>query len=211
MKSKNHLTFVICHWIFGIPRLGGAGFTLVESLIGMSLAGIIGVLLISTLAQNNSLFSNQNANINQGILLNQSSSQINDLIRSASSVALNNPFGSPQYTSSAEVLVLALPSINSTGDVIDNIYDYAVITKDIDDPKILKEIIFPNTLSSRKSKNQILSTRLSNLAFQYYDDANNSVASNLATKINFVIFQSEKAGNSDVQSNVSGQVSLRNN
>lgn len=187
------------------------GFTLVESLIGITLASIVGVLLISTLTQNSNLFSNQNANINQGISLNQSSSQINDLVRSASSVATNNPIGSPLYTSGNEVLVLALPSINSSGDVIDNTYDYAVITKDTTNPKLLKEIIFPYALSTRKAKNQILSTKLSSLSFQYYNDSGATVAPNLATKINFVINQSEKAGNSDVGSSVSGQASLRNN
>lgn len=191
--------------------INSLGFTLAEGLISFTIAGIVGLLLTSTLIQNNNLFTNQSANINQGISSNQISNEMSELIRSANFVASQNPIGSPQYISSNQVLVLALPSINSSGEVVDSSYDYAVITKDSQNTKLLREIIFPAGSSTRKPKDQILTTRLANLAFQYLDDTDTAVAPNLATKVNFTIYQSENTGNSSVQNNISGQASLRNN
>lgn len=187
------------------------GFTLVETLVYASLASIIGVILVNLLFQGQGIFFQQSANVSQGLSLNQSGKQIEDTISQSSSVASSyTPSGGPTYTSSPVTLVLALPSVTDSGSVIDNTFDYAVITRDLTKETVLKELLYPNAASSRKSQNMVLATNLSEITFLYYDNNTYVVSPALATKINYTIKLSEKAGNGSKVSSSSGQINLKN-
>lgn len=193
-------------------KLSAHGLSLLEILIGIAIAGICGAILVSIMFQTNGVFFQQTVGISQGLSLNNSSSQINDLISLSQSVAQNYPATLPsQYTTGLNTLVLALPSINSSGNVIDNTFDYAVISSDSTIPQVLRKQIFPNNLSSRKAENKVLSTSLSQIKFLYFNDSGIQVPPSQATKINFTINLSEATGSKGKISSASGQVNLKNN
>lgn len=189
------------------------GLSLAEVLVVVSISAIVGVILVSFLVQNNSLFISQTAKVSQGLSANQASAQISEAIKQASAVvtACLPPSCSTEYASGLSILVLTLPAINAAGDVIENSVDYLVITADSGKPEILRKLVFPNLQSSRKSENLVLATKLEKLKFIYLDSAGNQVSPAAATRVNFTINLLEKAGFSNEQSSASGQVNLRNN
>lgn len=187
-----------------------SGFSLLELIISISVASVIGIILVVILVQNNGVLFQQNAKVSQGLTINNTALQINDSIRSASGVVASNLVGSPTFQTSAQTLVLAIPSLNPQGAVIPNVSDYLIITKDTQKPKILKKIIFVDPQSSRKSENMVLATTLKNLSFEYFNDQNNPVTFNSATKINYVLNLDETSGLLAQESSASGEVNLRN-
>lgn len=182
------------------------GFTLIEVLLITTIASIIGISLISTLVQSNRLYSQQSVKVSQGLNINDASSQISDIIRSSAGVTASYS----TYTSSSTTLIVKLPSYDSSSNTIDNLFDYAVITIDPVKPMILKKLVIPNPQSKRLSENKVLASNLSKLQFYYYDNNGLIVAPIAASKINYVINLSQKAGTGSQQSSASGQVSLRN-
>lgn len=187
------------------------GFSLVEVLIGVTISGLAGILIVALLVQNNGLFFQQSAKVTQGLAVNDAASQVNELIKSSSFVASTNLIGSPLYSTSSDTLVLALPVFDSGGNLVSNVYDYAILTRDSPNFSVLRKIIFVSPQSSRKSENRVLATKLARVTFVYFDDSGNVVSPTAASRVNFIINLDEKAGYSNQQSSTSGQINLRNN
>lgn len=176
----------------------------------MSIAVVVGVLLIQILVQNNGLFYQQQAKVSQGLSLNDATSEIGSDIKSSSGVASGYPASSPTTLSSLGSLVLLLPSIDSSGNVISNTYDYLVITQDSKNNQILREITYPDPSSSRPSGNKVLVNNLSLINFYYLDSNGNGVSPASATQVRFVLNVLDNFGNNNKQSSSSAQITLRN-
>lgn len=187
------------------------GFTLVEILIVITITGVIGFLLTQLLIQNNSVYFAEDAKVSQGLSLNTISNKLQTDIKQASGIASGYPVSLPTYLSSLDTLVLQLPAIDSSGNPIDNVFDYVVYAKDPVRGYILKRMVYKDDISTRIEANQVLTTSLSLINFYYYDQNNEVVSPTFASKINFVINVSSKTGLSQQQSSSSGQVNLRNN
>lgn len=187
------------------------GFSLLEVLIGVTVSGLAGILIMALLVGNNGLFFQQSAKVSQGLTVNDAASQVNELIKSSSFVASTNLIGSPLYSTSSDTLVLALPAFDSSGNLLNNVYDYGIVTRDSQNLNILRKIIFTNSQSVRKSENRVLATKLAKVTFIYFDDSGNVVSPTAASRVNFIINLDEKAGYSNQQSSASGQINLRNN
>jgi prepilin-type N-terminal cleavage/methylation domain-containing protein len=187
------------------------GFTLLEMLITLSLAGVVGVLLIQLLVQNNGFFYQQQATVSQGLNLNDAVSQISSDIRSSSAVLVGYPVATPTTSSSLTSLVVAIPSIDSSGNSISNTSDYIVISKDSSNPKVLKEWLYPDPASSRVSREKVLLKDLALINFYYKNSNGQAVSPAQATQINFVINVQTKMGTSSKESSSSAEVTLRNN
>ncbi|MBI2021692.1 hypothetical protein HYS93_02275 [Candidatus Daviesbacteria bacterium] len=186
------------------------GISLLEVLIYIGVASLVGIILVRIFVQNNAFFLRESAQVEQGLDTNQISSQIYDSIRNASSVAVSFVGGVTTYTSGPQTLVLTLPSVNASGSVIANTYDYLVITQDSQNAKLLRKKIFPDALSSRQSENRLLTTQLSSLTFSYYDQNSNIVSPQAASSVNFIAKVARTVNQETQESSVSGQVNLRN-
>lgn len=187
------------------------GFTLIELLIIITVSVIAGSLLVATLVTSNSLFINQSSKVSQGLSLNDSVSEISELIKLSSSIVPSYPVSSPQYFTNDHTLVLAIPSIDTSGQVIVDTYDYTVIAKDTNKPNILRLNLFPDPTSSRKSQNKVLATNLSEITFIYLDNNNNPISIAQAVKVNFTINLTENNGLSSQTGSASGLINLKNN
>ena len=212
MKISN-IKLEICNWKFVIGNSwrSQVGFSLVELVIVIILAGIAGTILVSIFVQNNGVFYTQTAKVNQGLSLNNTSTEIQEVLRAANGIASNNPIGSPQYSTNSTTLVLTLASIDSLGNVIEGKYDYIIITRDAQKAYILKKIVFPDPSSSRKGENLVLATKLSQIEFKYLDNSGNPVSPLSASKVNYIINLSEKASYGTENASASSVINLRNN
>src|SRR5579884_1858498 len=177
----------------------------------MAIAGIAGAILIALLVQNNGLFYSQSARINQGVALNDSVTSISNDIRSSSAVVAGYPIASPTTVSGANSIVLQYPSIDSSGNVIDQTFDYLTLTQDSSNSHILREQIFPNAQSTRKSGNKVLTTNLSSINFSYYDDSGHTITPSAATKVGFSVILLNNVAGHPQQSSGSAVINLRNN
>lgn len=190
-----------------MPKKKSSGLTLLEVLIFITVSGIAGVLLVSTLVQNNNLFFDQSVKISQGLNINDATAVANDSIREAVAVASSYT----SYTSGSEILVVKIPSYDSSGNTIPNTFDYLVLTKDQAKPKIFKKLIFPDIASKRPAEDKVLLTNLSSIRFTYFNDSGVEVAPNLATKVSYILNVADTVGRNTQTSSSSSQLNIRNN
>lgn len=186
------------------------GFTLVEVLIATAIAGMVGALLVQLLVQNNTVYYQQTAKVSTGTALNSVTISINNDIKGSATIVSGYPLNNPTVISTSNSIVLGLASLDGSGNVILNTYDYLTISQDSNHLNVLREVIYPDPSSSRKSSNKVLASNVSSIVFNYYDSSGNVVAPTLATKINFVITISSTTGGQPQVSSANSTVSLRN-
>lgn len=188
------------------------GFTLAEILVVVVIFGLVGALLVQTLIQNNSIFYQQSARVSEGISLNNATKQLSLDIKSASSIAPGYPEAGPfQYTSTTDSLVLKIPSIDPSGNVIDSTFDYIIIYKDQTDPKKLKRQFIHTPPSTRTDSDKVLLDNLQDLTFSYFDQNDLVTTPAFASKINFNLNVFTQLGANSQTSNSSVEIILRNN
>lgn len=187
------------------------GWSLIEVLIVVTVAAVAGSLLINLMVSSNKVFFDESAQISHGLSLNQAELELVDLIKSSAGIATQYPAqGGAQYTTDPDTLVVKLPALSSSGNVIDSVYDFAVIEADAANPAILRKQLFKDILSYRKAENKVLLTSLDSLTFNYLDANNNVVSPNQAVRVNFRISLSTKSGFSKKESTGSGTVNIKN-
>lgn len=187
------------------------GWSLLEVLVGVTVAALAGGLIINLMVSSNKLFFDQSAQISQGLSLNQAKLEITDLIKSSAGVAAQYPAsGTPLYTAGANTLIIKLPALSAEGEVIESVYDYAVVEADPLEPGVLRKQIFKDNQSFRNTENKVLSTSLDSLFFSYLDVNNAPVAVDQAIRVSFVINLSTRSGFSENKNSGSGTVNIKN-
>lgn len=189
------------------------GLSLIELLISVTIAIAVGGLLIGIMVNNTGVYYDQAAKIQQGLGSNDALLSIRANIKQAAGVAVAYPeSGAATYTSGASELVLKLPSIDSLGNVVENTYDYVIYYTAMQSAASqLHFRIIPDGASSRKETNQILSSNVNNIVFDYFDSSNQVVSPAGAAKIKATLYLNRIAnGATTVEMNFS-EASLRNN
>lgn len=186
------------------------GFSLMETMMAVSLSSVVGVLMVQILVQNSYLLSHQTTTITQGLSSNDLDSKLRADLRLAAGAATSYS----SYNASSETLILKWPSINAAGDMILNTFDYIVINKDGTNPKWLRRQLFKDPQSSRQNSNTVLVKEVSSVNFSYYDSNENLIttASNYpnAVKIGYTITLLTDLGFGEKQTTVQNTVRLRN-
>ncbi len=146
------------------PRTIQGGFSFIEMVIviavGTTMLIVLGALI----------FNFNKASIYQQTLV-QSSGSANALLREIKSFTLpanavlgTHTFSSTTHTSTTTSLVLRIPSINSSGSVLTNTYDYAAFY--VVGTRAYR-LLEANALSNRTSGTKLLSSTISALTFAY--------------------------------------------
>lgn len=174
----------------------GRGLTLVEVLISLGISIIVGLLLLVIIVNSAGLFSRQSVLLTEGLNINDALSKLRNTVKDASAVAASYTGGSTTFSSGSTQLVLKIPSIDLTNNIITNTDDYFVFFQDQNKLRLLS---FPNTLSIRKAQDQIFSTSLDKLYFQYFDLANPplEVVPTAASKIRITLKLKQKTATSE--------------
>lgn len=142
------------------------GLTLIEVLLAMGTASVISVLLLVVIVNSAGVFYKQSSKVQEGLNINDALAEIKSSIKQASSVAESYTWGSTTYTTSANQLVLRVASIDPSGDILSDTYDYFVV---FTDQNILYFKIFPDPSSFRQLKDRVFSTSVDSLNFQYFN------------------------------------------
>ncbi len=136
------------------------GLTLVEVLVAMGIATIVGMLLVVIIVNSAGLFTDQSSKISVGVNTNDSFSQIRSSVKQASAVS---------DQSNALQLDLKVSSLDSGGGMIENTYDDFIFV--VNQKKLHFQTI-PNLLSSRINADRILANDVDNIHFQYFNSGN---------------------------------------
>lgn len=139
-------------------------FTLVETILVVALS-LVMMLALGLLIYNfNTISAYQQTSAQSFGSANALMSAIDSLVLPADAVVQTYTFPSATYTSSSTVLVLEIPSIDSSGNVIANTYDYAAFyVVGTNAYRTLQA----NTLSARISGTKKLSSTVRALTFTY--------------------------------------------
>ena len=186
------------------------GLTLIEILIAMGIASIVGALLLVIIVNSAELFYKQSSKVGQGVGVNDSLSEIREAIKEAKGIQNSYPPGSsPTYTTGGTELILSVSAIDINNNLILGIYDYYVYFLDGDK---LRFKSFPDAQSSRKAANQILSLNVDKLLFQYLNSQNppQEVSPSLAKKIRITLKLKQKSGGGYETSIATSEANLRN-
>lgn len=187
------------------------GLSLVEVLIAMAISVIVGALLLVIIVNSAGLFYKESSKVGQGIGVNNALSQISQTIKNSTGVVSSYISGATIYTSGPAQLVLKIPSIDSSGNIIANTYDNFVFFLDQDKLrfKSFPDITVP---SSRKAADQILSLNVKSVLIQYLSSANPplEVVPTVATKVRITLTLRKKAGAAFETNTATSEANLRN-
>lgn len=187
----------------------GRGFTLFETVVVAGIAVIVGALLVGILVNNTGVTNTEKSNVTQGLSANDSLAEIDNYIRQAASIVSGYPTVTPTYISGNNIIVIKIPATDSQG-TISNVFDYVVITKDSTNANLLKEYIFPDSLSTRNAVNKVLSTILESITFTYLDSNENIVTPTSAVKVKTEINVLSQNGQANKSRSATIVTSLRN-
>lgn len=187
----------------------GRGLTLIEVLVAMGIATVVGVLLVVIIVNSAGLFTQQSSKVETGLNINDTLSQVRGSIKQASAVTASYTSGSTTYTTGVNQLVLKVSSVDSSGNIIANNHDYFVFFLD---QSSLHFKVFPDPSSARKASDQIFSTAVDNLVFKYFNSLNppSEVTPAEATKIRISLTLRQKIGTSFETNSATSEANLRN-
>lgn len=185
------------------------GITLVELIISSSIAVVVGGLLLVVIVNSSGLFYKESSVINIGLNTNDALASVRNSIKESYSVAPFYVAGLETYTSGATTIVLKIPSLDSSGNIIYEVFDYFVIF--LDQSK-LRFKTFPDALSSRTAQDQILSNMADNLVFQYFnsEEPPEQVAPITAKKVRVTLTLKERSRSNYEASTATSEANLRN-
>lgn len=190
-------------------RFNDKGLTLIEVLLAMGITAVIGILLFVIMVNSASLFTRQSSNVEEGLNINDTLANIRSNIKQASAVVPNYVNGSFGYTTGVDKLVLKVASVDSSGNLINNVFDYFVFYLD---QKIIHLRVFPDPLSSRVASDRIFSSSVENLKFQYFNSATPpaEVLPIDATKVRVTLVLRQKVGVGFESATATSEANLRN-
>ncbi len=176
------------------------GLTLVELLISTSIAVVVGGLLLTILANSSGLFYKESSKVSIGLNTNDALAKVRSSIKESSGV---------EDTSGSNTLVLKVPSLDKSNNIIANAFDYFIFFRD---ENKLRFKIFPNEASFRKIQDQIFSTDVNRLTFNYLNSSNPpaEVAPKDATKVRISLTLKQKSGTDYETSTAVSEANLRN-
>ncbi len=185
------------------------GMSLIEVIISTAIISIIGVLLLVIIVNSAGLFYKQSSKLSEGVNINDIQNLIRESIKQANSIAASYTFGSTTYTSGETQLVFKVPSIDSSNNIIADTYDFFVFYVDNNQ---LRLKTFPDVASARKAQDQIISTSLDSLKFQYFDRANpaQEVTPTAALKVKTTLTLKIKSGGNYETKTATSEANLRN-
>lgn len=175
----------------------------------MGIVTIVGALLMVIIVNSVGLFTTQSSKLEQGLNINDTLTEVRSSIKDASSIASVYTGGSTTYTTGATQLVLNLPSINISNNIISGSFDTYIYFLDTNRIRLKT---FPDAQSSRKPQDQIFSNIIDSLKFQYFNSATPPVEVTpvSATKIRISLTLKQKKGTSYEINTATSEANLRN-
>lgn len=185
------------------------GFTMLEMVITMGLVSVVGLLLVVIIVNSTGVFYKESSKLSEGLNINDALSSVRADIKQSTGVMASFVGESTTYTSGGSQLVLKVASIDSSNNLILETFDYFVYFLD---QKKLRLKTFPDPSSSRKAQDQIFSTSVESLSFQYFNLGNPPLEVTPATagKVRITITLRQKSGENYETKTATSEATLRN-
>lgn len=140
------------------------GFTLLEVVIVLAMFVVMMSLLITFFIKYNTSFLFDRAVVMTGSSAGIVMQEVVTSTLQSDQVLYSHVFSGTAYITGTSTLVLELPAVDASGNVISNTYDYIAIYTS---GSTVYRIISADASSSRRSGTKILSTTLQSLTFTY--------------------------------------------
>jgi type II secretory pathway pseudopilin PulG len=114
----------------GASRANGRGFSLVEAITVIGIMTIVLVMVTQIFSVTYDVFVKQTARTENETGAVLAARTVADLTRGASAVMTSQVINGTTYTTGADTLVLKLPAIDSSNNVLAATYDYVAIYRD---------------------------------------------------------------------------------
>lgn len=185
------------------------GLTMVEVLISLGISVIIGSLLLVIIVNSSYFYSKESSKLTEGLNINDALSELRGSIKQAGSVAASYSSDSQIFTSGTTQLVLKVPAIDSSGNIITNAYDHFIFFLD---QNKLRYKTFIDSQSVRVVKDQILSTLVDRVVFEYFSSSNPPlpIMPSSAGKVKITLILKQKSKTDDQISIATAEANLRN-
>jgi hypothetical protein len=178
------------------------GFTVIEILIVVGIAGVLLLALVGLFIGYNNYFGYLQSSIDVPQSAGLVITAVENAVRQADQILSSRSFSGTIYVSDTNGLVLELPSVDSSGNILAGKHDYIAFYKSDTEIYSLTEA---DVSSVRISSLKKLSDTANSLVFTY-DNADVT----LAQKVDVSIQNSKQIRDQIIQSNLHQQVYFRN-
>lgn len=186
------------------------GLSLIELLIITGVMTVVGALLMVIMVNSAGLFTKESAKLEAGLNINDTLVQVRSNIKNASSIASSYSDSTTTYTTGTTQLILQIPSLDSSNNIITDTFDYYIFFLD---QKKLRFKTFPNAASARKDQDQIFSNIIDSLKFQYFNSSTppTEVTPTIARKVRITLTLKRKTTVNSYETNIAtSEANLRN-
>jgi len=186
----------------GKSRQKERGFSIIEAIFASAiLIFVLGAFVV--LYTNFSKFYNrQQAEINIGNSARESVKELQSSILQADQIAASHTFSGTTYSTDQDTLVLEIPSIDGSGNIVSGKYDYIAFYLTGNN---LYRLIDADAASSRSSGQNKISDAVSALTFTY-----NNPNLTLASKVDVNLQMQTISGGQTIFYNLNQKIYLRN-
>jgi len=157
-------------------KINNRGITLIETMIGLAISALLVVILsyclviVLRLNEAQKTVSALTSSTDRGIY------RISSSIQQSSQILSDAVISGTTHTTSSSALVLKIPTVNSSGQIISGSYDTVVYRRNPSDLSELQEITDAETGSARFDGTHLIARFVTNLLFRY-NNSNYSLAS----------------------------------
>lgn len=145
----------------------GKGFTLVEVIVVIFIFVLMSIAITSLFIGQNSLYQFYTAEVASEGSARRIVNRVTELVRTSESVLSSYDFGGTVHSSGSDTLVLRLPTVDSSDQILTNTFDYVVYYLDPSDNTKLFEKMEADGQSQRGSVTRLLSESIDNVLFTY--------------------------------------------
>lgn len=143
------------------------GFTLVETIVVLVVLVIFLVVTAQLFIASNRIVQSQGAVSRLQTDAIAASSTMTTMIQHAESILQSQKIQGVSYTTSQDTVVLRVPAIDSSQQILSGIYDFAVFYRDPLDPPKLFLGVEADSRSFRKNQTRLLTDVVKKLIFHY--------------------------------------------
>lgn len=178
------------------------GFTLIESIIVIFLFALVMLAVVDMYISFNKSYSKQVASINTSLSAAALMDEVLKMGLQANAVVSSHTYSGTTYNSNGSTLVLSLPSIDASGNILSSKYDYAIFYLS---GSTTYRVLDVDASSVRPPGSRKLSDVVGELAFTY----NNGIPSS-ATKVTVDATTTSTAESQTFTTHLTQEVNLRN-
>lgn len=181
------------------------GMTLVETMVAIGVMTVILVVVSQVFAVNEDVLVKQLARIDNDNGAIFALKRLGELSRGATSVMTDQTINGTYYASSSTTLVLKLPAVDGSGNILADVFDYIAVYRDpLATTKIYTDT-WPGSGSMRVSGKKLLTAYNSTMTFSY-----NRAAAGQATRVSVFLINTQTKRGSTLTSRTWTSIFLRN-